>query len=87
VVSVVARPWAGRPRNPGSIPGSGKRLVSYPKCPDRLWCPLGTVGAGVRGNEVTDKLARDGFVQRFDGPELFLGVYRQNIRRKIKRWM
>ena len=26
-------------------------------------------------------------VQRFVGPELFLGVSRQNIRRMIKRWM
>ena len=35
--------------------------------------------AGVRGNEIADKLARDGFVQRFVGPEPFLGVSRQNI--------
>jgi hypothetical protein len=34
-----------------------------------------------------DKLARDGSVQRFVGPESSLGVSRQNIRRKIKRWM
>jgi hypothetical protein len=33
------------------------------------------------------KLARDGSVQQFAGPEPFLGVYRQNIRRKMKRWM
>ena len=43
--------------------------------------------AGVRGNEITDKLARDCSVQRFVGPEHFLGVSRQNIRRKTKRWM
>ena len=67
-MSVVARPWAGRPRNPGSIPDSGKKFVSYPKCPDRLWSPLGTVGAGIIGNEIADKLARDSSVQRFDGP-------------------
>jgi hypothetical protein len=42
--------------------------------------------AGVRGNEIADKLARDVFVQRFVGPEPSLGVSRQNIRRKIKRW-
>jgi hypothetical protein len=41
----------------------------------------------VWGNEITDKLARDGSVQWFVGPEPFLGVSRQNIRRKIKRWM
>jgi hypothetical protein len=43
--------------------------------------------ARVRENEITDKLARDGSVQKFVGPEPFLGVSRQNIRRKIKRWM
>jgi hypothetical protein len=43
--------------------------------------------AGVRGNEITDKLARDGSVQRFVGPEPFLGFSRQNIRIKMKRWM
>ena len=74
-VSVVVRPWPGRPRNPGSIPSSGKNFVSFPKCPDRLWGPLGTVGAGIRGNEIADKPARDSSVQRFDGPELFLGGF------------
>jgi hypothetical protein len=43
--------------------------------------------AGVRGNEIADKLARDGSVQRFDGPEPFLGVSRENIRKEIKHWM
>jgi hypothetical protein len=43
--------------------------------------------AGVRGNEISDKLARDGSVQRFVRPEPFLGVSRQNIRGKIKWWM
>ena len=43
--------------------------------------------AGARGNEIVDKLARDGSVQKFVGPELFVGVSRQNIRRKIKCWM
>ena len=43
--------------------------------------------AEVRGNEIADKLARSGSVQRFVGPERFLGVCRQNIRRKLKRWM
>jgi len=43
--------------------------------------------AGVRGNEIADKLARSGSGQRFIGPEPFLGVSRQNIRRKMKCWM
>ena len=43
--------------------------------------------AGVRRNEIADNLARDGSVQRFVGPEPFLGVSRQNIRRKMKCWM
>jgi hypothetical protein len=43
--------------------------------------------AGVRGNEITDRLARSGSVQHFVGPEPFLGASRQNIRRKMKRWM
>ena len=42
--------------------------------------------ARVRGNEIADKLARDGSVQQFVGPEAFLGVSRQNIRRKMKHW-
>jgi hypothetical protein len=42
--------------------------------------------AGVRGNEIADKLAIDGSVQKFVGPEPSLGVFRQNIR-KIKRWL
>jgi len=43
--------------------------------------------AGVRGNEIADRLARSSSGQRFIGPEPFLGVSRQNIRRKMKRWM
>ena len=46
-----------------------------------------TKHAGVRGNEIADRLARDGSAQRFVGPEPFLGVSRQNIRLKMKRWM
>jgi len=36
---------------------------------------------GIRANEIADKLARDGYVQKFVGPESFLGVSRQNIKR------
>jgi len=43
--------------------------------------------AGVRGNEIADRLARDGSAQRFVGPEPVLGISRQNIRRKMKSWM
>jgi Fe2+ transport system protein FeoA len=41
----------------------------------------------MQGNEIADKLARDSSVQKFVGPKPFLQVSRQNIRRKIKRWM
>jgi hypothetical protein len=50
-----------------------------------LYCVPGH--AGVRGNEIAGRLARSGSVQRFVGPESFLGVSRQIIRRKMKRWM
>ena len=43
--------------------------------------------ARVRGNEIADKLTRSGSGQQFIGPEPFLGVSRQNIRRKMKHWM
>ena len=43
--------------------------------------------AGIQGNKIASRLARDGSVHRFVGPEPFLGVSRQNIRRMIKRWM
>jgi hypothetical protein len=43
--------------------------------------------AGVRGNEIAYRLTRSGSGQRFTGSEPFLGVSRQNIRRKIKNWI
>jgi len=43
--------------------------------------------AGVRENEIANKLARGGSVEQFVGPEPFLGVSRQNIRGKKKCWM
>ena len=43
--------------------------------------------AGVRGNEIADGLARSGSGQRFIGPEPCFGVSRQNIRKKMKRWV
>ena len=43
--------------------------------------------AGVWGSGIANKLTRDSCVQTFVGPEPFLGVSRQNIRRKIRCWM
>ena len=43
--------------------------------------------ARVQGNEIANKLARDSYVQKFVGPEPYLGVSRQSIGRKIKCWM
>jgi D-serine deaminase-like pyridoxal phosphate-dependent protein len=48
------------------------------------WVPDHT---GVRGNEIADRLARNGSAQRFVGPEPFLGVSRQTVRRNMKCWM
>jgi hypothetical protein len=41
----------------------------------------------VKGNETAEKLTRDGSVQRFVGLQPFMGVSRQNIRWRMKRWM
>jgi hypothetical protein len=43
--------------------------------------------AGVRVNEIADRLARSGSGQRFIGAEPILGVSRQNIRKQMKFWM
>jgi len=43
--------------------------------------------AGVRGNEIADKFTISSSAQWFIGPESFLGVSRQNIRRKLNCWM
>jgi hypothetical protein len=42
---------------------------------------------GVRGNEIADGLARDGFALRLLGPEPALGVSRCDIRRKLICWL
>jgi len=53
-----------------------------------LWGYIGSLGVlEMRENEIADELVRSGSVQRFVGPEPFLGVSRQNIRRKMKCWM
>jgi hypothetical protein len=41
----------------------------------------------VRGNETADGLARNGSATGFVGPELALGVSRQDLRNKISRWL
>jgi hypothetical protein len=58
--------------------------ISNPHTVGLYWVPG---HARVQGNEIADKLARDGSVQRFVGPEPFLRVSRQNIRKKAKCWM
>jgi hypothetical protein len=56
--------------------------------PGTLWDCIGSLDMqGIRGDEIADKLLRDGTVQKFVGTELSLGVSRQNARRKIKGWM
>jgi hypothetical protein len=44
-----------------------------------LWCLV--------VNDLITRLTRSGSGQRFIGPEPFLGVSRQNIRRKLKGWI
>ena len=58
--------------------------ISAPHAVRLYWVPG---HAGVRGNEIADRLARSGSGQRFIVPEPCLGVSRQNIRRKMKHWM
>jgi len=43
--------------------------------------------AGVWGNEITDELARSGSALRFLGPELALGVSRQDIQKRLGCWL
>jgi hypothetical protein len=43
--------------------------------------------AGVRGNETADELARCVSALGFIGPQLALGVSRQDLRNKISRWL
>jgi len=66
------------------VRGNEIKLISTRQAVGLYWVPG---HAGVRGSEITVKLARSGSVQRFVVPESFLGVSRQNIRRKTKRWM
>jgi hypothetical protein len=43
--------------------------------------------AAVRGNEIADELAKGGSGRRFLGPEPVLGVSRQDIQRRLGRWL
>jgi hypothetical protein len=43
--------------------------------------------AGVRDNEIADELARGDSGRRFLGPEPALGVSRQDIQRRLGRWL
>jgi len=43
--------------------------------------------AGVGGNEIADKLARGGYIQKLIPREPSLGVSRQNIKNKITSWV
>jgi hypothetical protein len=56
---------------------TGVEWYLYPAYCGAIWVPG---HADVRENEIADRLTRDGSVQRFVGPEPFLGVPRQNIR-------
>jgi hypothetical protein len=43
--------------------------------------------AGARGNEIADELTRDGSALKFVGTDPALWVSRQDIRRRIRRWL
>ena len=43
--------------------------------------------SGIRVNKIADKLARDAILHHFVGPKPALGVSKENIRKKIKRWI
>jgi len=51
-------------------------MISIRHAVGLYWAPE---HAGVTGNEIADKLAKDGSVQRFVGPEPLLGVSKQDI--------
>jgi len=59
-------------------------MISSPHAVGLYWVPG---HAGIHENEIADKLTRYSSVQKFVGPEPALGVSRQNIRRKISRWL
>ena len=48
---------------------------------------MGPGHAGVRGYEIAVELARCGAALKFVGPKPVLGFSRQDIRRRIRRWL
>jgi hypothetical protein len=48
------------------------------------WVPGHAV---LRGNEIVNKLARGLSALRFVGPEPAFGDFRQDMRRRIRRWL
>jgi hypothetical protein len=49
-----------------------------------FWVPR---HAGIRGNEITDGLARGGSALSFCGPEPALGVSRRDLQKRLGRWL
>ena len=75
------RIWQNQPVN-------AHGLKTHPSVTRHVVGPYWVPGhAGVRGNEITDELARDGSVLEFVGPQLALGVSRQDIWRRIRCWL
>jgi hypothetical protein len=50
-----------------------------------LYCVPGQ--AGLRGSEIADELPRGGSAVKFVQPELAFGFSRQDLRRRIRRWL
>jgi hypothetical protein len=66
------------------IPPIMQTIISSRYSVELYWVPG---PAGAQGNEMADKLARDGSVQKFVGREPSLGPSRQYTRIRIKRWL
>jgi len=49
-----------------------------------FWVPA---HAGIRGNEIADRLARGGTALRFLGPDPALGVSRRDLQMRLGRWL
>jgi hypothetical protein len=62
-----------------------QKALNYYLCPGCSGAVLGPRTCGVQGNKITKELTTDSSVQKFVGPELTLGVSRQNIR-NICHW-
>jgi len=82
---IVLRKYIGRHFFPGSIWPAAS--ISRLSAPSSYPAYRGAGHAGVRGNEIADKLARGNSVQKFVEPEPSLGVCMQNIQNKIRGWV